>query len=123
MHELSLASAIAEKVLAHAQSRPGARVREVRLAVGEWMCVQVEQLTFCYRAIIQETPIEESTLAIERVEGSVHCPHCGYDGRPAYWDDAQWLAPVATLQCPRCQQTAQIVAGQDCAIRSIQYAR
>jgi hydrogenase nickel incorporation protein HypA/HybF len=122
MHELSLASAIADKVMNYAESRPGQRVIEVKLGIGEWMCVQDEQLTFCYRAITQETPIGDSTLEIERIPGSVKCPHCGYEGRPKYWDEAQWLGPIATLQCPTCDQTAEITQGQECAIRAIKYA-
>jgi hydrogenase nickel incorporation protein HypA/HybF len=122
MHELSLASAVADKVMSHAQSQPGRRVVEVRIGIGEWMCVQAEQLTFCYRAITQETPISGSTLEIEPIAGLVKCPHCGYAGQPRYWDEAQWLAPFPTLQCPTCGETAEITQGQECAIRAIRYA-
>ena len=67
MHELSIASAVAEKVMAFAQARQPARVLQVRLAVGEMTCLQKEQLAFCYHAITQATPIEDSTLEIEPV--------------------------------------------------------
>ena len=122
MHELSLASAVADKVMNHAQSRPGERVAVVRVGVGEWMCVQEEQLSFCYRAITQETPIGDSELEIERIPGLVRCPRCGYEGPPKYWEEAQWMAAVPTLQCPECGETAEVTQGQDCAIRAIRYA-
>src|ERR1019366_420860 len=78
MHELSLASVIAQKVQALAEGQPLARVREVRVAVGEWTSVQAEQLVFCYRAVTEDTPLGDSILAIEPVAGVVKCPYCGY---------------------------------------------
>jgi hydrogenase nickel incorporation protein HypA/HybF len=103
-------------------ARPESRVIEVRLAVGEWSCVQAEQLVFCYRVITEETPLAGSSLEIDRLPGEVKCEHCGYAGRPQYWDDAQWLAPVPTLTCPQCSQTVSITHGDECAIRAIKYA-
>ena len=122
MHELSLASVIAQKVQALAEGQPLARVREVRVAVGEWTSVQAEQLVFCYRAVTEDTPLGDSILAIEPVAGVVKCPYCGYMGRPKYWEDAQWLAPIPTLMCPECERSADMVKGHECAIRAIRYA-
>ncbi len=122
MPELSLAIIVVEKVLAHQRRRPGSRVLVVRLVIGEWICVQAEQLSFCYRAITTRTLIKDSELEIGRVAGAVRCPLCGYAGAPRYWNEAQWIAPVPTLTCPQCQRTAEPTAGHECAIRAIRYA-
>ena len=122
VHELSIASAVAEKVMAFAQTRQPGRVLQVRLAVGEMTCLQKEQLAFCYHAITQATPIEDSTLEIEAVAPIVNCPGCGYTGSPKYWEEAQWQTSIPTLACPRCGGTTEAVQGHECAIRAITYA-
>jgi hydrogenase nickel incorporation protein HypA/HybF len=122
MHELSIASAVAEKVMDFARTHQPGRVLQVRLAVGEMTCLQKEQLAFCYRAITQETPIEDSTLEIEPVATIVNCPGCGYTGSPKYWEDGQWQTSIPTLACPGCGATAEAIQGHECAIRTITYA-
>ncbi len=122
MHELSIASSIVESVLKFAEANGAKKIVEVRLAVGELTCVEAEQLRFCYTAITKETPMEDSTLEIETIPAQVHCPHCAYEGRPKYWDDALSAAPIATLQCPTCGKAAEATAGHDCAIRTVKYA-
>ena len=121
MHELSIASTLVESVLAFANSPPPKKVLKVLLQVGEFTCVEPEQLQFCYSAVIKETPIEGSTLEIERVPAEVVCRHCGYAGPPKYWEDALVAAPVATLQCPTCGKATESTHGHDCTIRTIRY--
>ena len=122
MHELSMASAIAEKVLAFAKAHAATRVLRVNLGVGELVCLQPEQLAFCYKAITRETPIDESTLEIESIPTIVTCTECVYTGRPKYWQDAQWEISVPTLSCPKCGAAAEAIQGRECSIRNIAYA-
>jgi hydrogenase nickel incorporation protein HypA/HybF len=122
MHELSIASAIVEHVLAFAESDPPKKILGVRLLIGELSCIEPEQLSFCYAAITKETAIENSALEIERVEAEVLCPNCSYRGRPKFWEDALSDVVVATLQCPSCGKAAEAVQGHECTIRTIRYA-
>ena len=85
------------------------------MAIGELTCIEAEQLRFSYEAITKETAIENSTLKVERAEASVNCSHCGYEGRPKYWDN------VATLQCPMCGQTTEALSGHECSIKGVKY--
>ena len=119
MHELSIASAIVENVLEFVRAQRTGRVVEVRLLVGELLAVEAEQLRFCYTAVTKETVIEDSQLAIDRIEACVACGHCAYHGRPQYWDDG--VVHIATLQCPACGQAAEATAGHECAIKAIRY--
>lgn len=121
MHELSIASAVVEKVLAFVAERSVKRVLAVRLAVGELSHVEAEQLSFCYTAITQETPLQDSALEIEKVEAVVRCNYCSYSGRPKYWDDALLAVPVPTLECPSCGSAVEAVEGNDCAIKSVRF--
>jgi len=121
MHELSIASSLVESVLEFASQPPPKKVLKVLLQIGEFTCVEPEQLQFCYTAVIKETLIEGSTLEIERVSAEVACRHCGYAGPPKYWEDALSAAPVATLQCPTCGKATESTRGHDCTIRTIRY--
>jgi len=121
MHELSIASSIVESVLTFAEGPPPRKIVKVLLQIGELTCVEPEQLAFCYTAITRETALEGSTLEIEPVKAEVVCRHCGYEGRPRYWDDALADTCIATLQCPRCDKATEAVGGHECTIRTIRY--
>ena len=121
MHELSIASGLVEKLLQFAADNPDKKIVEVRLAVGEFSHIEEEQLRFCYAAVTVETPIEGSTLQIEKIEAMVECPHCSYHGQPKYWDGPLSGIPVATLECPQCGKSAEAAEGKECAIKSIRF--
>lgn len=119
MHELSIASGLVEKLIDFAEKNPDKRIVGVRLAIGELSHIEEEQFRFCYAAITAETPLEGSTLEIEKIEAIVICPHCSYHGRPKYWDGALSGVPVATLECPSCGKAANATDGKECAIKSL----
>jgi hydrogenase nickel incorporation protein HypA/HybF len=121
MHEFSIACGLVEKLLDFTYKNPEKRIVEVLLEVGELSHIATEQLTFDYDSIIKDTPIEGSTLRIEKVDAAVNCSHCGYHGQPSYWNDAIATVPVLTLRCPTCGKAADASQGQECAIRSIKF--
>ena len=122
MHELSVASAVVEKVLEFVSAHSVKKVLAVRLAIGELSHIEADQLRFCYVAITEQTPVQDSALEIETVEAVVRCERCSYRGRPKYWADALLVGPIPTLQCPNCGAAVEIVEGNDCAIKSIRFA-
>jgi hydrogenase nickel incorporation protein HypA/HybF len=122
MHELSIASSIVESVLEFAEGPPRRKVLKVLLQIGELTCVEPDQLKFCYMAITKETPIEDSTLEVERVDAEVFCRHFGYEGSPKYWDEALENTRVATLECPKCGKATEAgERGHECTIKTIRY--
>ena len=121
MHELSIASAMVESVLEFAETPPAKKVLKVLLQIGELTCIEPEQLRFSYVAITKETVLEDSALEIEETSATVACSHCGYEGRPKYWDGALAGARIATLQCPRCGKAAEATQGHECTIKTIRY--
>ncbi len=123
MHELSIASAIVDRVLEFAEADPPRKVLGVRLLVGELSCIEPEQLKFCYGAVTKETVLEDSDLEIERCEAEVSWGCCAYRGRPKFSEDALSDLVVATLQCPSCGKAAEAVRGHECIIQTIRYAK
>ena len=76
---------------------PDKKIVEVRLAVGEFSHVEEEQLTFCYNAVITETPLAGSILTIEKIEAAVECPHCSYQRAAKIRRGLVSQNPVATI--------------------------
>lgn len=123
MHELSIASSVVESVLEFVSARQDIKkLLAVRLTIGELSHVEADQLRFCYMAITEQTPIQDSVLEIETVGAVVRCERCRYQGRPKYWDDALSVGPIPTLECPNCGATVEVIEGNDCAIKSIRFA-
>jgi hydrogenase nickel incorporation protein HypA/HybF len=121
MHELSIASNLVEKLLEFSAQNPGRTIIEVRLDLGELSHIDREQLSFCYESITKGTPLEGSSLTIERIPALVNCPHCSYRGRPDYWDEALDMAPVVTMRCPCCGKAVDTDQGHECAIKSVRF--
>lgn len=121
MHELSIASALVEKLLDFSTQHPDRTIIEVRLDIGELSHIELDQLSFCYESITKETALDGSTLTIEKIPAIVNCPHCTYRGRPSYWDDALAIAPVITMRCPQCGNAVDADQGHECAIKSVRF--
>jgi hydrogenase nickel incorporation protein HypA/HybF len=121
MHEFSIASGLVEKLLEFSAQNPERTIIEVRLEIGELSHIDSEALSFCYEAITKVTPIQGSSLIIEKIPALVKCPYCSYRGRPNYWDDVLIAAPVITMRCPKCGETVEADQGQDCALKSVKF--
>jgi hydrogenase nickel incorporation protein HypA/HybF len=121
MHELSIASGLVEKLLEFSAQHPQRTIIEVRLDIGELSHIDPEQLLFCYESITRETPLDGSTLTVEKTPATVNCPHCTYRGRPDYWDDALAIAPVITMRCPKCGKAVDADQGHECAIKLVRF--
>jgi hydrogenase nickel incorporation protein HypA/HybF len=121
MHELSIASGLVGKLLQFSTEHPDRTLIEVRVAIGELSHIEEQQLKFCYESITKDTPLDGSSLVIEKVPAMVNCPHCSYRGRPDYWDEALSIAPVITMRCPQCGKSVDAIEGHECAIKSVKF--
>jgi hydrogenase nickel incorporation protein HypA/HybF len=110
---------IVQNVLAEAEKRKAKKVTEVHLVIGKLTFLGLEQVRFAYEALIKGTIMEGSKLFIEEQEGVVKCNHCGFEGSFQYENDPMYHVPAPTLKCPKCSSVVNIVAGNDCTIKSI----
>ncbi len=73
MHELSIASALADIVLRHAGGR---KVTAVEVKVGRLRQVVPDALEFAWELVARETPLEGAALELADVPVTVRCRAC-----------------------------------------------
>ncbi len=78
MHEMSIAHNILEIVDEHVPRKDGgpAKVKVVRIRVGDMAGVVPESLRFCFDVASQGTVAEGAKLDIEKVATRCACPNC-----------------------------------------------
>lgn len=108
MHELSIAQSIAEAVEVKAVECNAARVKCVRLRIGEASGVVVDSLAFCFEMVAGLTPIlEGARLSIDRVPHRAYCRYCARD-----FNVTNFVA-----RCPTCEEwSTEVVSGSELEI-------
>ncbi len=111
MHEMSLVEGLLVAVRGELRAHPGARVRAVRVRVGQLRQVEPATLQFCYDAAVRETPLAGSHLEIQQVKATAKCEVCGLQfGVQEHW-----------FECPRCQSSnVRLLAGEEMLLTSIE---
>ncbi len=110
MHELSLAQNIVEIV--HQYIPPDQRntVKSVKLRIGELSGVVADSLEFCFSVIIADTPLNGTTLEIDRIPYTLHCGQC----------EKTFISEFGRVLCPQCGSDAtDVVAGIEMQIVEI----
>ena len=108
MHEMSLASAIVNTVVKHADGRP---VSLVNLRVGRLRQVVPETLAFYFEFVARGTICEGARLEQEIIEASLRCDPCG----------RRWPIEIPAFRCPSCGGADVTVAsGNEFEVESIE---
>lgn len=104
MHELSIASAILDKVIAEAQRHPGARFTKVGVRIGEISGVDPEALSFGFECLVKDTEFDPLPLEIDfrpRIQRCLSCAH-------------EFPAPDSMTSCPKCShEVTQCIGGEE----------
>jgi len=108
MHELSIAQSIVDAVEARATECNAARVKGVRLRIGEASGIVANSLTFCFEMLVSLDPtLTGAQLSIDSVPHRARCRHCAKD-----FSVINFVA-----QCPTCQEwSSEIVSGTELQI-------
>lgn len=108
MHELSIAQSIFDAVEARATECNAARVKGVRLRIGEASGIVADSLTFCFEMLTSLDPtLTGAQLLIDSVPHRARCRHCAKD-----FSVINFVA-----QCPTCQEwSSEIVSGNELQI-------
>ncbi len=103
MHELGIAASVLQQAQQEAQRHPGARLRKVKLRVGELSGVNPEALSFGFEVMVRDAGLEPLQLEIETCPRRQRCPACQQTYRVVDYD----------LRCPSCGNAVTEFAGGD----------
>lgn len=107
MHELSLATAIRDTILRHAEGRP---VSTVHIRVGAMRQVVLESLRFYFGVVTQGTVCGGSRLELQVVPAALRCEECGEN----------WQPGEPSFRCPSCGgREVEMVSGGELEVESI----
>jgi hydrogenase nickel incorporation protein HypA/HybF len=81
MHEMSLMESVLEIVEDEARRAGAARVKIVKLVIGELSHVEPEAMAFCFEAVTAGTKADGARLEIERTPGRGWCVDCAEEVR------------------------------------------
>lgn len=111
MHEMSLAEGVLQIVEDAARSQGFARVRAVRLEIGQLSSVETEALRFCFDAVVRDTIADGARLEIDAVPGAGWCMQC-CDTVPL---------PALYEACPRCgSYQVQATVGTEMRVKDME---
>ena len=108
MHELSLASSIAEIAVRHAA---GHRVKRITVQVGHLCQVVPDALTFSFELVSAGTPLEGAALDLRAVPATGRCRRCA----------AVTTLRQFPLQCGACEGfDLEILTGEEFLVESLE---
>ena len=108
MHELSIAEAVVDIAVRHAEARP---VSAVELRVGHLRQVVPSALEFAFELVAQGTVLEGAELRIEEVPAAGECRACG----------AETVLPDFPLCCRACGSfDVEVTAGEELLVESLE---
>jgi hydrogenase nickel incorporation protein HypA/HybF len=112
MHELSIAQSIVEAVSTKATECRAARVKIVRLRIGEAVGIVVDSLTFCFEMMTDLDPmLRGAQLSIDSVPHRARCIACGQE------------YPIVNfvMQCPQCKAwSSEVISGAEFQIMDME---
>jgi hydrogenase nickel incorporation protein HypA/HybF len=119
MHELSLAGAIQETALRHADGHP---VRSVQMRIGRLRQVVPESLRFYFGVVSRDTGTDGAELEMQLLDALLRCGDCEREWDPAprpAEEEADLLLPPM-FRCPGCGAAgAEILQGEEFEVESI----
>jgi hydrogenase nickel incorporation protein HypA/HybF len=119
MHELSLAGAIHETALRHADGRP---IRSVQMRIGRLRQVVPDSLRFYFGVVSKQTLGDGAGLELELIDALLRCGSCGseWDPAPAPAEEEGDLLLPPMFRCPGCGAGgAEVLRGEEFEVESI----
>jgi len=111
MHELGLMDAVMRTVGRIVEEEGLEHVSKVVLEIGELSGVVPKFITECYKAVVADTPYEDTELVLETVPGIARCNDCRIEFR----------IDLEKLCCPTCSGiNLTPVEGKDFTIKEIE---
>ncbi|MFW9990421.1 MAG: hydrogenase maturation nickel metallochaperone HypA [Candidatus Odinarchaeota archaeon] len=125
MHEFSIAQMIHEQVLEILEQHGGKKVKRVKLKIGEFSLIQVEQLDFSLKILAEDDKRFDGDI-YEYIEekAEIYCSSCDYRGPPLNADQNPLIKEsgfIMAYTCPTCRNNdTQVVNGSEMILESVE---
>jgi len=111
MHELSIAQEILGIVHQYVPEPTENYVKSVKVEVGKMSNILIDSLTFCFEAIIHNTPLMGTKLEIVEIPVSISCNNCN--------TTSEIEPPV--FACPECgSNQIKLIGGTEMRVDEIE---
>jgi hydrogenase nickel incorporation protein HypA/HybF len=108
MHELSVATAVLNTALKHAEDR---RVSIVSMRVGALRQVVPDSLRFYFEIVARDTACEGAELELVEITTELKCSDC----------ERRWSPQIPAFRCPDCgAANVQVLAGEELDVEYIE---
>ncbi len=108
MHELSVATAVLNTAIKHADGR---EVTVVSLRVGRLRQVVPESLRFYFEIVARDTACQHARLELAEIEVRMRCRACAHE----------WEMLDPTFRCPRCSSAdVSVLSGEELEVDYIE---
>ena len=111
MHEAAIAQSVIEIAEGVARQRGSAKIRKIKLRIGEFRGVVGDALEFSFQALKKGTLAANAELEIETILLRVECRNCA--GIEVAMDDFNLL-------CPGCGEMLNITAGREMQVEYVE---
>ena len=91
MHEMSIVQNVLEIVRRSIPAGTEQDVKSIHLRIGVAAGIVTDSLEFCFEALTQNTPLQNSRLAIEHIPITLKCKMCDSTGSR---DELMYICPV-----------------------------
>ncbi len=108
MHEYSLVSAMAERVLSEARARNAVAVHKLAVRIGALSGVEPELFASAF-TLVRQGLLAETELSITRAEAAWACPRC-----------EAAIPSGGVLRCGACSLPAKLVTGDEILLEQIE---
>jgi hydrogenase nickel incorporation protein HypA/HybF len=111
LHELSVATQIADLVNRVIDENSAQRAGEISVEIGALSCVDPDSLDFCFQAITKGTRLEDARLKIVEIKPRARCRECQHEYE-VRWDD---------FRCTACGSAEfDVLIGRDISVKEVE---
>jgi len=120
MHEASIAQAIVQTVLSHAEELEAESVKSVEIELGELSFLNDEQVAFWMKLGFENTVAQDAELSIKKTAAEIKCASCSYEGALKVMEDPYNHMKLPSFSCPECGSAdIEITQGKGAVVRNI----
>lgn len=104
MHEMAIAQSVFDIAFGEANKHAAAKIRKIKLSVGEFSGVVKDALVFAFEVLKRDTPAADAEIEIEVVKLRAVCEKCG---------ETECKLNDLKFTCSKCGRQLTITAGRE----------